>query len=46
VMELVEMVLIEIGEEPRRPDGMRRDVEVVDVLIPVAPDIGNGGGTR
>ena len=35
VMELLEMVLVEIVEEPARSDGMPSDLEVVDVLFPV-----------
>ena len=44
VMELVEMVVIEIGKEPRRSDRMRRNLEIVDMLIPVTTDVGTGGG--
>ena len=38
VMQLLEVVLVEIGEEARRADRMLRDLEVVDVLIPVFAD--------
>ena len=36
VMQLLEMVLIEIVEEPARADRMPRDLEIVNVLVPVA----------
>ena len=38
MMELVEVVLVEILEEPGRADRMRGDRQVVDVVVPVGPD--------
>src|ERR1700704_4174964 len=35
MVELFEMVLIEIVEEPARADGLLRDLQVVDVPVPV-----------
>src|SRR5262245_25282305 len=46
MVELFKMVLIEIGEEPWRPDRMRRDLEIVYVLIPILPNIVCGCGRR
>ena len=41
MVQLLEVVLIEVGEEPRRADRMRRDLEIVDVLVPVVADVGS-----
>ncbi len=35
MVQLLEMILLEIGEEARRAGRMRRDVEVVNVCVPV-----------
>ena len=35
MVQLLEMILLEIGEEPRRARRMRRDLEVVNVRVPV-----------
>ena len=43
MVELLEMILIEVGEESRRPDRVRRDLEVVDVLVPVVADVSRCG---
>ena len=43
VVQLLEVVLVEIGEEPRRPDRVRRDLEIVNVLVPVVADVGSCG---
>ncbi len=43
VVQLLEVILIEVGKEARRADGMGGDVEVVDVLVPVRADVSNGG---
>ena len=42
-MQLLEVILVEIGEEARRADRMRRDLEIVNVLVPVVADVGSGG---
>ena len=34
-MEFLEMIRVEIGEEPRRAGSVRRDREVVNVRVPV-----------
>ena len=39
MVQLFKMVRIEIAEKPRGSHGVRRDLEVVDVLIPVAANI-------
>ena len=39
VMELLEVILIEIVEEPARPDRMLRDLEIVDVPLPVRANV-------
>ena len=39
MMQLFEMVLVEICEESARTDRMRRDVEIVDVSLPVLADL-------
>lgn len=46
VMELLEMVLIQVGEKAWRPDRMRRDFEIVDVLVPILANIVRGCGRR
>ena len=45
-MELLEMVLIKVGEEARRAHGMRRDLEIVNVLVPILANIVSGCGRR
>ena len=35
MMQLLEVILIEIVEEPARSDRMLRDLEIVDVPFPV-----------
>src|SRR5689334_7341585 len=42
MVQLLEMIAVEIGEEARRTDGMRRDVEIVDVAVPVVADASVG----
>jgi hypothetical protein len=42
VMQLLEVILVQIGEEPRRPDRVLRDLEIMNVLVPVGAD----GGVR
>ena len=42
-MQFLEVVLIEILEESARPDGVRGDLEIVDVSFPVRPDVVDGG---
>ena len=45
VVQLLEVVLIEIGEElPRARTGWRADVEIVDVVVPVVANGGVVGG--
>ena len=39
VMELFEMILIEIVEKPARADRMPRDLEIVNVPVPVRADL-------
>jgi len=39
VMELFEMILVEIVEEAARTDGMPRDLQVVNVPVPVLTDL-------
>ena len=39
VVELLEMIPIEVVEEAARTDRMRRDVEIVDVSLPVLADL-------
>ena len=39
MVELLEMILIEIVEKPARADRMPRDLEIVNVLIPVRADV-------
>ena len=46
MVQLLEMIFLEIGEEARRPDGMPGDLEIVDVLIPVGADVGCRRGYR
>ena len=43
VMQLFEVILIEIVKESTRPDRVRRDLEIVNVLFPVAADVVDGG---
>ena len=43
VVQLLEVVLVEVGEEPRRPDRVSRDLEIVDVPVPVVADVGSCG---
>ncbi len=42
VMELFEMILVEIVEEAARSDRMLRDLEVVNVLVPVRAHLVDG----
>ncbi len=42
VMQLFEVILVQILEEPARPDRVRRDFEIVDVLFPVRADFVDG----
>ena len=37
------MILLEIGEEARRTGGVRRDVEIVNVRVPVRAHVALGG---
>ena len=39
MMELLEMILIEIVEEPARADRMPGDFEIVDVPFPVVANL-------
>jgi hypothetical protein len=38
-MELFEVILIEVVEKAARADGVTRNLEIVDVLIPVRPNV-------
>jgi hypothetical protein len=38
MMELFEVILLEIGEEPRRSRRMARDFQIVDMCFPVLTD--------
>ncbi len=38
VVELLEVILVEIGEEPRRSDRVLRDLQIMNVLVPVVAD--------
>ena len=40
VMELLEVILVEIGEEAGRSDRVRRDLEIVNVTVPVLANVG------
>ena len=40
MVELLEMVLIQVVEKPARSDRMPRDLEVVNVPVPIGPDVG------
>ena len=42
VVQLLEMILIEIVEESARPDRMRGDLEIVDMLFPVRANFVDG----
>ena len=46
VVQLLEVILVEIGEEGAGPWRLSADLEIVDVLVPVVADVGGGGGTR
>ena len=35
MVQFLEVVLIEVVEKPARADGVPRDLEIVDVLLPV-----------
>jgi hypothetical protein len=35
VMQFFEVVLLEVGKETRRPRRMRRDVEIVNMGVPI-----------
>ncbi|HMB81778.1 MAG TPA: hypothetical protein VKI43_17000, partial [Vicinamibacterales bacterium] len=39
MMEFLEMVLIEIVEKPAGPDRMRRDLEIVNMPVPVRANL-------
>jgi hypothetical protein len=41
-MQLVEMIFVEVGEKSRRPDGMFRDVKIMDSHVPVGSNRGRG----
>jgi len=41
-VEFFEMVLFEIVEKPARSDRVSRNLEVVDVPLPIAADFVNG----
>ena len=43
MVQLLEVILIEIGEEARRADRVRGDLEIVNVLVPVVANVGSGG---
>lgn len=40
VMEFFEVILVQIGEEAGRSDGMRCDLEIVNVTVPVLANVG------
>ena len=40
VVELFEVILIQVVEKPAGADGMPRDLEVVNVMIPVRANVG------
>jgi hypothetical protein len=44
MMQLLEMVLVKVGEEAGRPDRVRGDVQIVNVAVPVLADGGVRGG--
>ena len=46
MMELLEMVLLEVGEKSRRAGRMPRDLEIVDVRFPVLAHRALGGWRR
>jgi len=43
MMQLLEMILIEIVEKPAGSDGVSRDLEIVDVPVPVSTNLFSGG---
>jgi hypothetical protein len=40
VVQFVEVVLVEIREETGRARRVRRDLQVVDAMVPIRPDLG------
>jgi hypothetical protein len=42
-VQLFEMILVEIREEPRRTDRMGRYLEVMNVSVPVLADVSRRG---
>lgn len=42
-MELLEVVLVEVVEEASASDRVRRDVQIVDVRVPIVTHPVNGG---
>jgi hypothetical protein len=46
MVQLLEVVLIEVREKSTGTDRMRRNVEVVNVPVPVFPDLGSGDSAR
>jgi len=42
VMKLFEMILVEIVKEPPRSDRVPRDLEIVNVLLPIGADVLDG----
>ena len=45
-MQLLEVILIEIGEESRRSERVRGDLEIVNVPVPVVANVGCGRERR
>jgi hypothetical protein len=46
MMQFLEMVLVEVGEEARRANRMSRNLEVVNMAVPVVANVGSRGGAR
>jgi hypothetical protein len=44
MMQLLEVILVEIREEPRRPYRMPSDFEIVNVPVPVVANVGISSG--
>ena len=42
MVQLLEVILLEIREKPRRPDRVLRNLKVMNVLIPVLANISSG----
>lgn len=38
MMQLLEMVFVEVGKESRRAGGMLRNLQIVNVLVPIRAD--------